>query len=270
MRHVDVVHTMGTVVSVDVRTPAEPDRVTQAVGAVGTRLRQIDGVFSAWRADSWVSSLIEGTVTLADCPREVRDVVGLALDLMEATDGFFSPFWRRLPYGEPGPDPTGLVKGWAAQQASDVLVRHGLGDHIVNAAGDLVVSGSPTPGDPAAAWHVGISHPRRPHTRMGFVELDQTSPRWAVATSGTAENGAHVSDPHTGRFPCSVVSATVVTRVAEGAHGGAAADAWATALVAAGGTASSLLRRLATEGAAGFLVAADASVTDPGHLLRRA
>ena len=75
-------------------------------------------------------------------------MVAIALDLMELTDGYFSPFWRRLPYGDPGPDPTGLVKGWAAQQASDVLMAHGLPDHVVNAAGDVVVSGQLGPGAP--------------------------------------------------------------------------------------------------------------------------
>ena len=125
---------------------------------------------------------------------------------MELTDGYFSPFWRRLPYGDPGPDPTGLVKGWAAQQASDVLVAHGLPDHVVNAAGDVVVSGQLGPGRPRSARGASGSVTRTaPRALAGVVDLDQSASRWAVATSGTAELGAHVSDPHSGRFPRSVV-----------------------------------------------------------------
>ena len=96
------------------------------------------------------------------------------MELMELTDGYFSPFWRRLPYGDPGPDPTGLVKGWAAQQASDILVSRGLPDHVVNAAGDIVVSGQAAPGDPACPWRVGISDPHRAGALVGVVDLDQT------------------------------------------------------------------------------------------------
>ena len=179
------------------------------------RLHEIDDMFSPWRRDSWVSRLISGELVPEDCPLEVQRVVELSVQMMELTDGFFSPYWRRRPYGDPGPDPTGLVKGWAAQQASDLLVAQGLPDHAVNAAGDVVVSGRSAPGDPDSAWHIGISDPHHDRRLAGVLDLDQGAARWAVATSGTAELGAHVGDPHTGRFPRSVASATAVTRIEE-------------------------------------------------------
>ena len=89
---------------------------------MAVRLREIDDMFSPWQRDSWVSRLISGVLVTEDCPLEVQRVVELSVQMMELTDGFFSPYWRRRPYGDPGPDPTGLVKGWAAQQASDLLV----------------------------------------------------------------------------------------------------------------------------------------------------
>ena len=244
MKQVGLVPTMGTVVSVDVRTPAPAAAFAEALEAVTRQLHAIDEQFSPWRPDSWVSRLIRGAVGLSDCPSEVQRAVELAVDLMDLTDGYFSPFWRQLPYGDPGADPTGLVKGWAAQRASDVLLSHGLPDHIVNAAGDVVVSGQPSPSEPHQAWRVGISDPHRSRALVGVVEPDQTSSRWAVATSGTAELGAHVSDPHSGRFPSSVVSATAVGRLDPAREGAATADACATALVAAGDAAESLLERL--------------------------
>jgi FAD:protein FMN transferase len=267
MKQVEVVPAMGTMVSLDVRTPGRPEVLAGAVEAVTRRLEEIDEVFSPWRPGSWVSRLISGTVGLSDCPVEVQRVVETALELMELTDGFFSPFWRRVPYGHPGPDPTGLVKGWAAQEVSDLLILHGLPDHVVNAAGDIVVSGQSTPGDPTCAWRIGIADPSRDRALAGVVTLDQSTPRWAVATSGTAELGAHVSDPHTGRFPPTVASATTVARVDVVEGGAAAADAGATALVAAGEQAAGLLEQLATHGLEAFLIDGAGSVRDPRALL---
>ena len=267
MKQVELVHTMGTVVSVDVRTPTGPDAFDEAVDAVTRRLQEIDQQFSAWRPDSWVSRLISGVVAPADCPAQVQGVVAIAMDMMELTDGYFSPFWRRLPYGDPGPDPTGLVKGWAAQQASDVLLAHGLPDHVVNAAGDVVVSGSSDPGHPERPWRVGISDPHRAGHLAGVVDLDQSASRWAVATSGTAELGAHVSDPHSGRFPRSVSSATVVARLDGTDTTGAVSDACATALVAAGDQAPALLRKLTGCGIEALLIGSDDHVCDPRELL---
>jgi thiamine biosynthesis lipoprotein len=277
-RHVALVETMGTVVTVDVRASGEPSGLAAAVQAVERRLHRIDDDFSPWRPRSWVSRLIEGRLTLEECPAEVRHVIGTAHGLAELTDGYFSPFWRRTPR-RPGPDPTGLVKGWAAQQASDVLLAHGLGDHVVNAAGDLVLSGAPDPGtDRAGSWRVGIAdpvnagpdRPDRPPRLAGAVVIEGGRARWAVATSGVAELGPHVLDPHTGEPPATVASATVVERLhSPGDEAGARADACATALVAAGDAANSLVRRLEARAVTSFLIAADGSVDDPFGLLRR-
>ena len=267
MKHVELVSTMGTVISLDIRTPADAEALGKAIDAVSARLRAIDEAFSPWCRDSWVSRLIRGQVAPAECPVEVQRMVEIAMELMEHTGGYFSPFWRRLPFGDPGPDPTGLVKGWAAQQASDILLSRDLKDHVVNAAGDVVVSGQSTPGDPACTWRIGISAPQRAGALAGVLDLDQTAPRWAVATSGTAEMGAHVSDPHTGRFPSSIGSATAVVRLDRVEEGAAVADACATALVAASDGAPSLLARLSTLGVDSLLIESDGAVHDPRSLM---
>ncbi len=267
MKQVELVPVMGTVVSIDVRTPVRPEGFREAVEAVAGRLREIDDMFSPWQRDSWVSRLISGVLVPEDCPLEVQRVVELSLQMMGLTDGFFSPYWRRGPHGDAGPDPTGLVKGWAAQQASDLLVALSLPDHAVNAAGDVVVSGRSAPGDPGCAWHIGISDPHHDRSLAGVLNLDQSAARWAVATSGTAEVGAHVGDPHTGRFPCSVASATAVTRI-EGCEAGAAvADACATALVAAGEGAQVLQEGLTGQGMEFLLIDRDGSLHDPRGML---
>lgn len=268
--HVELVHTMGTVVTLDVRTAAGPVELAAAFAEAAELLHLTDELLSTWQPGSWASRLLAGDAALDDCPAPVRDVVLLAEELADATEGYFTPYWRRGTGAGDGPDPTGLVKGWAAQRASEILLARGLGDHVVNAAGDLVVSGSPVPGETSdrVRWRVGISDPLAPGGLAGVVELDPGPARWAVATSGWAERGAHVVDPHTGTFPEAVASATAVARV-DGPHheAGAWADACATALVAAGGRAPALLDRLAGRDVRGFLVGGDGRVTDPAGLL---
>lgn len=266
MSHVELVHTMGTIVTLDVRGDVPPERLLPALAAAAVDLRQVDELLSTWRPASWASRLLAGTAAPSAAPAPVREVLALAADLETATDGWFSPGWR----GAAGPDATGLVKGWAAQRASDRLLAHGLRDHVVNAAGDLVVAGLPAPEAPDQPWRVGISDPVDPGALLGHVELTTTAGRWAVATSGPAEQGQHVVDPRTGTLVAGVASASVLVREEPSRpQAGAWADACATALVAADRDAGLLLDRLCALGVPGFVLDARGRLTDPGGLLRR-
>jgi len=269
-RHVELVNTMGTVVTLEVRSEARPAGLDRAFAEARQRLHDIDALFSTWQPGSWASRLLRQEVTVEDCPADVRSVHRLARALEELTGGCFSTTWRvSQQFGsvERGPDAVGLVKGWAAQQASDVLVTHGLPDHLVNAAGDVVVSGSPRPGRPDS-WRVGISNPHSAGDLVGAVTLAPGRHRWSVATSGPAERGLHVVDPHGGRLPDAVASATAVVRVSsEHPEAGAVADACATALVAAGRRAGSLAERLEGCHIHALRVLADGGISDPGRLL---
>jgi thiamine biosynthesis lipoprotein len=120
-----------------------------------------------------------------------------------------------------GVDPTGLVKGWAAQRAADSLREAGVEAAMVNAAGDIVTLGEPEPGRP---WHLGIRDPREPD-RVAWVVAVRDG---AIATSAAYERGDHVLDPHSGDPARSALSATVTGPDL------AFADALATGLFAAG------------------------------------
>ena len=259
---VALVRTMGTVVSVEVRGADPSARLDAAIDSVAARLDAVDAAFSTWRPTSWVSRLMRAEVSLDECPTDARHVIALAEQARALTNGYFSPRWR----GPAGPDPTGLVKGWAAQQASDLLLAHGLPDHVVNAAGDLVVSGYPEPGT-TAPWRVGISDPQVPGDLVGVVELPSGG-RKAMATSGMAELGSHVVDPHDGRAPSDVAAATTVVRLGPACtEAGALTDATATALVAAGAHACSLMTALRSRDLEALLVHHDGRISDPDSLL---
>ncbi|WP_269855157.1 FAD:protein FMN transferase [Streptomyces sp. RPT161] len=228
---------MGTVFSFDVAYGAGL-RVPSAVEAAVASLHTVDAVFSTYRPDSQLSRLARGELGLADCDPRVAEVLGLCERARERTDGWFSTGYAG------GLDPTGLVKGWAVERAARMIAEAGAYGVCVNGGGDIQLLGEPEPGRP---WRVGVTDPLRPGALATVVE---SAGELAVATSGTAERGVHVLDPHTGRPPeGEAVSVTVVTRSLTDA------DAWATAAFAMGSRARRWLEDLPH--AEAFAVTAD-------------
>jgi FAD:protein FMN transferase len=262
VRAVRLVHVMGTVISIDVRSRLPETVVQRALDAAAAVLSAADREFSTYRPDSWISRLRRHEIALTDCPPPVPEVVAICSRVEEITGGCFTARWR----GDGTIDPTGLVKGWAAGQASAVLKQHGIADHCVNAAGDLALAGHPRPGP---GWRIGIADPRTPGALLGTVDTPpssgatQTVLCWpAVATSGTAERGQHVVDPHNGRPTGGLLAATVA------GPDPAVADGCATGLLAAGAAAANLLPRLARYGYAGCLLEPDGQLNDPTRLIQ--
>jgi thiamine biosynthesis lipoprotein len=224
VRHAEAV--MGTVVSFDIRSVGLDDpSIRRALRRAVATLHHADAVFSTWKLQSPLSRLRRGEITAAEAPPEVSDVLDRCADARLASGGWFDP-WS-LPGGV---DPTGLVKGWAAQRALATLVEDGVEAAMVNAGGDIAVWGQPEPG---RSWRVGVRHPDDRSRCLCVV-----SPASSVATSGTYERGAHVRDPFTARAATGTVSATVVGPDL------ALADALATGLVAAGEKAMAQVARL--------------------------
>lgn len=217
LRHAEPV--MGTVVSFDVRPRGLAyERSQDAMSQACAVLHQADDVFSLYRPDSPLSRLRRGELSVADCPPEVPAVLELCREARELSAGWFDP-WAL----GGGVDPTGLVKGWAAEQAARVLHDAGTGAAMVNAAGDIAVFGN---GGAQRPWRIGIRSPWRADELLCVLEVEG-----AVATSGSYERGDHVLDVRTGSAPRparGAVSATVCgPRLTF-------ADALATGLVAAG------------------------------------
>lgn len=191
-RHVE--HVMGTVFSVDLRDPAVAEG---ALEDVVRRWHWVDEVFSTYRSDSHISRLGRGEITLAECPPEVAEILDLCAEAGRRSGGWFSA----LPGGSL--DPSGMVKGWSIERASEQLVAAGSLAHCVNGGGDLRCVGSPEPDVP---WRVGIADPLRPGELAAVVSGHDV----AVATSGIAERGSHVLDPYTGRPAEQLASVTLV------------------------------------------------------------
>ena len=186
---------MGTMVSLRLRDPAPASLVDRVVAW----LHRIDRVFSTYRGDSQVSRLASGALTIDGCDADVRLVLELCDRLHEASRGYFDA-WAA---GPGRLDPSGVVKGWSVEMASELLAAEGFADHLINAGGDVQARGEREWGRP---WRVGVSDPHHPERLLTGVEARDR----AVATSGIAERGAHVLDPHR-RVPADqLASVTVV------------------------------------------------------------
>lgn len=210
------VECMGTIVTVDLFGDAhhKVSQMTSVVDAAEKVLHEADNVFSTWKPQSPLSRLRRGELTIGEVPSVVLDVLDACRAARRLSQGFFDP-WS-MPGGV---NPTGFVKGWAAQRALEPLRELNLCGALINAAGDIASYGGPVAGK---AFRLGVASPSDPRQLSCVVE----SPG-AVATSGTYERGNHLVNPFTG-VATPTPSATVT-----GPDLGMA-DALATALAVAG------------------------------------
>ena len=204
---------MGTVVTFDFSSQ-HPQLDARLDAAKGT-LREADEVFSLWKPLSPMSQLRRGDITLEDAPSLIRDVLDRCALAKAMSGGWFDP-WA-LPNGL---DPTGFVKGWAAQVALQCFDDLDLKGVVVNAAGDIASRGTNADGEPLLA---GILSAADPNRLIASVIL-----RGSLATSGGYARSQHLFNPKAGHFGAKAASASVV-----GPDLGIA-DALATAVVCGG------------------------------------
>jgi len=186
-------HCMGTVVSLDLRVPAPDELVARAFAVFD----EAEARFSPFRADSELSQVGRGELALTDASAELREVLAIGDAFDRASGGAFAlRHDDRL-------DANGVVKGWAAQRAADLLRDSGVTDFCLNAGGDLVTRGAPAP---RQRWQAGIRDPRDPGRLLGVIVLGES----AMATSGSYERGPHIFDGRSGESAGHWASVTVI------------------------------------------------------------
>jgi thiamine biosynthesis lipoprotein len=111
----------------------------------------------------------------------------------------------------------GIAKGYIVDQAAACLVRHGVRSALINAGGDIRVTG----GKGGSPWLIGVQDPMRTEGQIARLGLHQA----AVATSGSYEQffdplarHHHLIDT-SGYSPHRIVSSTVVAPTAMQADG---------------------------------------------------
>lgn len=215
------VHVMGTVVSFDLRDPIPVDALDDAIRL----LRHADATFSTYRPDSDIARLGRGEIRVESCHPDVAEVLSLCDDATKLTDGYFTAF----PHG--ALDPTGLVKGWVVQRASEVLADAGSQRHAVIGGGDIQLVGDSSRWPP---WRIGITDPNDHRQLLAVVAC----PDGAMATSGTAERGHHIVNPMTGQPADHFTSVSITARTL------IEADVLATAAFARGAAAVEWIEHL--------------------------
>lgn len=228
---------MGMPILIDVRDPeVDPAAIERAFDW----LRFVDATFSTYRAESEISRLNRGALTLDEAHPEVRAVLARCEELRQETGGYFD---IRAPYLAGGRtadvahpagalDPSGLVKGWSVGCAGQILDEAGAHSYTINAGGDILARGCPFP---ELFWRIGIQHPLQRDSLAAVVAVTNR----AIATSGAYERGRHILDPHTGHAPDDVLSVTIIGPDL------ATADAYATAAFAMGKAGPAWTARLA-------------------------
>lgn len=203
---------MGTTVSIVVRDAGVDLAVLEAAVEA---LRDIEGRFSTFIRDSEISRIDRGELSVAEAHPDVREVLDACARLKSESGGAFDA-WR-----DGHLDPSGYVKGWAADRAADVLRSAGARNFALNIGGDIVCAGEREPGQP---WRIGVRDPDDGARVVLVLGISDA----AVATSGLYERRAHVTDARSGAVADAWRSLTVM------AADLTTADSLATAALARG------------------------------------
>lgn len=174
---------MGLPFSIHLRGQFEQAAAEAAVAEVWRELEEVDRIFSTYREDSDISLINAGRLTPDGAHPEVSVVLDLAEHARLLTGGAFDVRFSGLL------DPSGVVKGWAAERAADHLLNLGC-DFYLNAGGDILAAAT----DPARPWVLGIEHPTVAGALLAVVSLGNG----ALATSGSNHRGDHIIDPASG------------------------------------------------------------------------
>lgn len=223
---------MGTVFVFQIRDQL-PDAELQRQCEVALEvLIEADEVFSLYKPNSEISKLVRGELEWNRASAVQKSIRDQAEVWKERTSGFFDPR-TGASY-----DPSGLVKGWAAQNAAQYLEANGIRDFTLNAGGDIYLSEGLTK---SVLTKVGLSNLQpisSQHAGVNMVlELFGSGFR-AVATSGISERGEHIWRASEERQlqQVSVIGKDLVT-----------ADIWATALISGGQKAWNVMTTEAAE-----------------------
>jgi thiamine biosynthesis lipoprotein len=202
---------MGTVVSLTYDGARDAD-----LGGLEETFADYDSRFSLYRADSELSRIRAGELSLAESSDQLREAYSIALEWRDSTRGEFTP---HRPDGVI--DLSGVVKALAMEQAGIGIVEHGTSNWCLNVGGDVLVAGLDEKKD---AWSIGIVDPNDREALLTAAALRGS--RRACATSGSAERGDHIWT--IGAASAAFVQATVV------ADDIVTADVLATAIIAGG------------------------------------
>ena len=209
---------------ITIKTPHR-DIVRPAFTKVFEFFRHVDEKYSPFIDTSDVAKINKQTLNESDYSPELLEIAHWANRTNHETNGYFN-VWHNDIF-----DPSGIVKGWAIQKASEIMSEY-TRDFYIEAGGDIQVSGV---NDKQQPWRIGVRNPFNRDENIRVVALDNH----AIATSGTAIRGQHIYDPVSSKDLTDIVSLTVIApKIID-------ADRMATAAFAMGRSGIEFIEKLA-------------------------
>jgi thiamine biosynthesis lipoprotein len=186
---------MGMPVTVEVLDPGVKEAT---LAEVFLYFKYVDDTFSTYKDESEIMKINRKELAEKDWSADMKTIFALSEKAKKDTDGYFDIMTPKGTY-----DPSGIVKGWAIWNASQILTKQGFRNFYVDAGGDVQTSGKNADGK---KWRVGIKNPFNPKEIVKTVHASGEG----VATSGTYIRGEHIYNPKTGLPARDIVSLTVV------------------------------------------------------------
>lgn len=213
-------------------TIADKNSKESDIAKVFEYFHYIDEKFSPYKKTSELEKINNGKIKKSNCSREMKKILTLSEKTKKETGGYFDiKIDGKI-------DPSGIVKGYAINQASKMLKKMGYKNFTVEIAGDIQICGK----NKNRKWKIGIQNPFNVGEIIKIVYLSNKG----IATSGTYTKGNHIVDPVKKVAADEISSVTVIgPDVFE-------ADRFATAAFAMGEKGIVFLNKLA--GFEGYLV----------------
>lgn len=158
----------------------------------------IDNTFSPFKKNSELTKINQGLLQKNEWSHDMKTVFKLCKQTSVETLGFFNIEKNREF------DPLGLVKGWAINNAANILRKKGFKNYYVEVGGDIQVAGI---NNENKLWRIGIQNPFNLKQNIKVVVLNNKG----IATSGTYLRGQHIKNPFLpGKEIGNIISLTVI------------------------------------------------------------
>lgn len=159
---------------------------------------EIDERFSPYKETSEVNKINSHQLNPDSYSEEMKKILELAEKTKIETNGYFDVnFGNKF-------NPSGIVKGWAIKEASEILDAENVQNYFVDVGGDIQTKGLNPEGK---KWAVGIKNPfnTREIVKVAYLSGE------GIATSGNYIRGEHIINPKTNKPVDEIASITVIS-----------------------------------------------------------
>lgn len=174
---------MGMPVKIDI---VDANATEQDIDELFDYFLIIENIFSPFIQNSEVCRINRGEILPNDYSVEMKEILFLAEQTKEATNGFFD-----IAVSPGKINPVGIVKGWAIYNAAEILAKKGFKKFYIDIGGDIEARGLNHENE---KWKIGIRNPFSDEPEAGLIKVVFLSDR-GIATSGNYLRGDHIYNP---------------------------------------------------------------------------